>query len=139
MADKQLRESWNKMKQRCLNTNSPDYFRYGNRGIGISKEWLSFQNFKKDMSESHFQGATLERFDNNGNYCKENCKWATRKEQANNTRNIERALKYTYDGLTLTVRQWSERLGIKRTTLDMRLRHYRWPVEQALEGGVLHR
>ncbi|WGL30440.1 HNH endonuclease [Synechococcus phage S-CRES2] len=77
--------SWANMKQRCLNKNKPEYHHYGGRGIGVCQEWLEFDNFAKDMGERP-PGLTLERRDVNGDYCLENCFWATREQQDYNRR-----------------------------------------------------
>ena len=79
-------KSWAMMKCRCLNKNYTQYKDYGGRGITICKEWLIFENFYRDMGKRP-EGMSIDRIDNNGNYCKSNCKWSTPKEQ-NNNRNI---------------------------------------------------
>lgn len=136
MADNRFYMVWKHMIQRCTDPSISNYYRYGGRGIKVCNRWQKYENFVLDMFPSYVRGLTLERINNDGNYEPENCRWATRKEQANNTRNIEKAKKYTFNGITQTTRQWAEELGIKRTTLDMRLRHYKWPVEKAFERRV---
>lgn len=123
--------SWANMKTRCFNQNSTEYKRYGGRGISICDRWLDFKNFLDDMGEKP-EGMTLERIDNYGDYQPDNCEWATPEEQANNTRNIDRAERFEYNGLRLTIKEWAEKIGIKRTTLGMRLQSYGWSVERAL-------
>lgn len=125
-------KSWYNMKTRCTNKNTPNYTLYGERGIKICAKWMTFAGFLEDMGNSYKKGLTIERIDNHKGYSKSNCKWATRKEQALNTRNVERAARYSFNGVTLTVREWAEKINIKRTTLDMRLRKYKWPLEKAL-------
>ena len=75
------------MKQRCLNSKNKNYNLYGGRGITISNEWINnFQNFCGDMLPTYKYGLTIDRIDNNGNYCKENCKWLKANYQQMNRR-----------------------------------------------------
>jgi hypothetical protein len=76
--------SWQAMKTRCTNPNNCHFERYMRKGITYDPHWEKFENFLTDMGERP-EGMTLDRFpDKNGNYCKNNCRWATPTEQSNN-------------------------------------------------------
>lgn len=132
MIDRSLYYSWNHMINRCFNSKDKSFSRYGGRGITVCKRWLNFKNFEKDMSKLFKKGLTLERINNNGDYSPLNCKWATRKEQANNRR-TSRFI--TYKGITKTLQQWAEYLGIKQSTLGMRFYVYGWSIEKMFQKG----
>ena len=108
---------WHLMIKRCNNRNSTGYKYYGGRGIVVCENWKVFENFYKDMGECP-NGLTLDRIDSNSGYSKENCRWATRKEQQNNMRNNKFL---TRGGITKTVSQWAEKLNINRGTLQKRI------------------
>ena len=125
---------WAVAKERCYRVNGPKYKTYGARGIKMCDRWKhSFENFLADMGnrpDPHpAKGAySIERIDNDGDYCPDNCKWATIDEQANNTR-ANRFI--THKGETLTLMQWSRRTGVRRETIANRI-NKGWDIERAL-------
>ena len=109
--------SWQMMKDRCLNPSGQDYSYYGARGIEVDPSWLTFDGFISDMGVRP-AGLTLERNDGNGHYNAGNCRWATRKEQS---RNREYTLDLSFAGRTQKVWEWADELGVKQTTIHVRL------------------
>jgi hypothetical protein len=121
---------WRAMIQRCRDKNSINYERYGARGIRI--EWKSFEDFVHDMESGWSPGLQIERKDNSGPYRRENCRWATPKEQALNRRNN---VWLEHDGQRKTLSQWADGLGMKRMTLKRRL-NLGWSVSDALTTPI---
>lgn len=78
--------AWVNMRARCTNPNHPEYHRYGGRGITFSKEWNTFSTFINDIGVKPDPTFSLERIDVNGNYSKENCRWASKTAQSFNQR-----------------------------------------------------
>lgn len=126
---------WFNMKCRCHKVSAPDFPRYGGRGINVCDEWRNgFQPFYEwAMANGYQDDRSIDRIDNNGNYCPENCRWVNTKCQNNNTR---RNHYVTFNGETLTIGQWSERCGINKNTLHSRLTKYGWSIERALTERV---
>lgn len=123
--------SWMGMKARCDNPNAEGYHNWGGRGITYCERWEEFENFFDDMGEKP-DGKSIDRIDNDGNYYKENCKWATRKEQQNNMRSN---VIVEFDGLSMTIAQWAEHIGISRSRLQDRLK--KWTVKEALTKPIM--
>ena len=109
---------WQAMLTRCRNPRAPNFQHYGGRGIKVCERWLEFENFYADMGECP-ENFSIDRIDVNGDYAPENCRWASRKEQANNTRSN---VFFEFNGERLTRTQWEEKLGMGKTTLRNRLR-----------------
>jgi hypothetical protein len=102
------------MKSRCLNPKDKNFKNYGSRGITVCDNWKnSFETFLLDMGISK-DNQSLDRVDVNGNYCKENCRWASKEIQANNCRTN---IYYECTGIKLSETQWSRKLGISRGKL----------------------
>jgi hypothetical protein len=125
--------------KRCNNSNTKCFYRYGGRGIKC--EWVSFEEFRDDMLESynlHVQefgekDTTIDRIDSNGNYSKENCRWATLIQQARNKRNTH-FLKYK--GNTKTLIEFSNEFDIPYEALRRRIVNKKWSTEKALTTPV---
>lgn len=113
-----LYKLWDNIKQRCCNPYCKDYIRYGARGITLCKRWRSFSKFLEDMGERPDKNLTIDRLNNSKGYDKDNCVWASRKQQSRNNR---RNKNYTYCGKTQCLMDWAIELNINYTTLWFRI------------------
>lgn len=128
-------KTWENIKQRCNNPNNTKAKHYFEKGIRCV--WDQFVDFQKDMYESYQvhvkqhgeKNTTIERKDSNGNYCKENCRWATWSEQQNNT---SRNRHITLNGKTQNMKQWCDELGLSLQTVSSRINSYGFTPEEAL-------
>lgn len=119
---------WHHIKERCFSTKCKEYRFYGGRGITMCPSWVnSFQSFLRDVGEAPTD-REIDRIDNDGPYCPFNVRWATSIEQANNMRSNH---KFTFNGETHGICEWSRILGVPRTTLRARLLRLGWTVEKA--------
>lgn len=120
--------AWKAMRARCTRPSHVHYPLYGARGIAVCSVWMaSFAAFLRDMGTRPSPQHTLEREDNDGDYEPGNCRWATRLEQAQNTR---RNVLVTWRGRTECVTEWARIIGIPRRALVLRLRT--WPLDRAM-------
>lgn len=109
------------MKDRCFNPNSQAYKFYGGRGITVCSEWRNdlLYFYYWALANSYSEELTIDRVDNNGNYEPSNCRWATRVYQTRNRRNTKTI---TYNGETLPLAEWAEKLNLCYTTLNTRIK-----------------
>lgn len=121
--------SWTNMLARCRNSNHPRFADYGGRGITVCDRWQkSFVAFLEDMGLKPTTRHSIERMNNDGDYCPLNCRWASPKEQNQNTR-VNRLI--THDGKTMTLSQWANFLNTKHSVIGGRLDRG-WSVAEAL-------
>lgn len=129
---------WRGIKDRTEDKNNKDYYKYG--GLGIKNEWGSFEEFRDDMYESYLESkkilkqTTLDRIDVDGNYSKENTRWATQEQQGNNRRNNH---SITFKGVTKNIKEWAKELNTDHQALGYRLKNG-WSIEEALTTPFNH-
>lgn len=120
--------SWTGMKQRCYNPNNKKYPIYGGAGITVCEEWKnSFTNFLNDMGECP-KNLTLDRIDVKKGYSKENCRWATQKQQQNNRSNN---VMITVGEKPMTMSEYCEQHGLNQDNVQWRLKHG-WSQQEAV-------
>lgn len=123
---------WAAMKRRCLNENSPAYPDYGGRGITVCERWMDFRNFYNDMGDRPSEEHEIDRRDNSKGYSPDNCYWATVPEQSRNRRSN---VILEFQGESLCLTDWAHRKGMKRATLEARLKKG-WDIGRALTTPV---
>ena len=122
---------WKAMKTRCCNSNFKAYARYGGRGITVCDEWLhDFAAFRDwALANGYRDDLTLDRKETDGPYAPWNCRWATYKEQANNTR---RNKIVCINGEHLTIAAACERFGVNPHLVYDRITRLGWSDEKAI-------
>lgn len=128
--------TWSSMKRRCnlKTSNKEDYILYAGRGIIVCDRWLnSFENFIEDMGMKPTPKHSIDRIDNNKGYYKENCRWATNKQQSRNKRNN---FYVAYNNETKTLTEWCEILNLNYKTIRNRLKISKWDVKKAFETPI---
>lgn len=121
-------QSWQAMKQRCLQTGHKHYDNYGGRGITICERWMTYANFLADLG-ARPEGCSLDRIDSNGPYSLDNCCWATRTEQ---NRNSSQNRMISFRGQTKCLAEWCEDLKLNYARVYARLFRLNWSIEDAL-------
>lgn len=125
---------WSLMKERCFNQKRAEYPRYGGRGITVCPEWLDATTFIEwSLKNGYADDLTLDRIDNDGNYCPENCRWITRKEQGYN-KSTNRLI--TYKGETKPLTQWAEENGFTYQQVRKRIDDLGWSFERAITEPI---
>ena len=139
-SDSKLYRTWSGIKSRCFDQNSHNYHNYGGRGITMCDEWKNdYNTFKKwalhnGYNESRGRDCSIDRIDTNGNYEPSNCRWATAKEQANNTR---RNTIVEYDGKRMSLSQWADYLKMDYSSFMSRWVRG-WTMEKNVNTPVRH-
>ena len=125
---------WFDMRQRCYNEKDIGWHLYGGRGIKICDEWLkSFIAFRDwALSHGYADDLTIDRIDVNGDYCPDNCRWITYKEQGNNRRTC---IYVTINGETKSVTEWCEYNGVNRMKAYSRIKKG-WKPEDAVSIAI---
>lgn len=123
---------WANMKTRCYNINSPNYERYGGRGIVVCFEWRnSFELFYQwAITNGYSDDLTIDRIDVNGDYSPSNCRWITNVEQQRNTRKTKFL---TFNGKTQTIPEWTKELHLGKETIRERLKRG-WTETETITG-----
>lgn len=121
--------TWNHMMFRCYHTEDSRYKNYGGRGIRVDDKWHHFAGFWEDMKEGYNKNLTLDRIDNNGNYCKKNCRWATWKQQE---RNRSDAFKVLFGGENISLKDLCEQKNVDYHMVYLRINRYQWDIERAI-------
>ena len=128
-----LHNRWREMLKRCYSSGTKAYKKYGARGIQVCEEWrTSYITFKKwALDNGYEKGLSIDRIDNDGDYCPGNCRFATPKEQARNRRSSRFI---TYKGETKTVAEWAENTGLSPSLIVVRLDRLGWTVDETLSS-----
>ncbi len=120
---------WGNMLYRCNNPSASQYAKYGGRGISVCRQWLDFENFIRDMGNRPSPLHSIDRIDVNGDYCPENCRWATPKVQGRNRRNTRI---FTYNEECMSLMDIIEKYNLPKQRTISRIKRG-WAIELAVE------
>ena len=134
MSNTRLYRIWSLMKERCYNSKRKEYKDYGGRGISVCKEWMDSKIFIEwALNNGYSDELTIDRIDNNKNYCPDNCRWISKAEQMNNKRSCHYI---TYNGETKTITQWAKDNNLTYAQLRKRLFNLNWDFETAITTPI---
>lgn len=134
MSNSRLYSVWSNMKTRCCNKNNRAYPRYGGRGIKVCDEWNNPESFIEwALDNGYSDKLTLDRIDNDGNYCPNNCRWVSMKDQENNT---SRNVLIEFNGELKTFSQWCENFNLPYNTVHKRVFVLKWDFEKAIKTPI---
>lgn len=138
MTHTRLYHLWNAMKNRCNNPKVQSYKRYGGRGISVCEQWeKSFISFYEwAINNGYSEDLSIDRIDNNGNYCPENCRWIPLKEQCNNRKTN---IVFEYNGEKHNLMQWCKLLDLDYKFIHNRIYRLKWDFERAITTPNIHK
>lgn len=125
--------TWRNMMDRCYKSQHADFKNYGGRGITVCERWHQIENYIADMGEKPYPKATVERKDNNGNYCPDNCTWADRTTQCRNRRNTYKVL---FNGENRILIELANEYKMPSRVVWERVSRYKWSVKRALTTPI---
>lgn len=138
MKNTRLYSLWNAMKSRCNNPKVKSYERYGGRGIQVCEEWeKSFLSFYEwSINNGYKDNLSIDRINNDGNYCPENCRWIPFEEQCNNRRSN---IVFEYNGEKHNLMQWCKLLNLDYKFIHNRIYRMKWDFEKAINTPKIHK
>lgn len=135
MSRNRIYRIWKSLRNRCENANIPQYSDWGGRGITVCEEWHSFEQFYEwAIRHGYSDNLSIDRKDNEGDYCPENCRWTTAKEQALNRRSN---VLITHNGVTKHISEWDKDIGSSKSGRVRARLNAGWSVERAVTTPVL--
>lgn len=112
MSQSRIYRIWKSLRNRCENSNIPQYSDWGGRGINVCDDWKTFESFYEwSMNNGYNDNLSIDRINNDGNYCPENCRWVTAQEQSLNRRSNTFI---TYNGVTKHISEWDKDIGSRK-------------------------
>ena len=124
---------WAHMIQRCYNPKNPGFKHYGGRGITVCDRWRhTSRYFLEDMGQRP-PNHCIDRLDNDGPYCKENCRWIPQAISNSNRRSVKFI---TWRGRTMLLTEWAKVLNVRHDTLYARIVRKHWPLDRAMTESL---